>query len=289
MKNIILTGTSSGFGLITAKKLAKKGHTIYATMRNIKTGNAEAAKALSTWAEQENAKIHIIELDVTDDNSVNHAVDDIAARTGGKVDVLINNAGTGFIGINETLSVEQVNQIFQINVIAADRMIKAVLPFMHQQKRGLIVTISSVSARQHIPVMGVYSASKAAIDALSVSYYYELKSSGIDVVIIQPGAYQTTDIVTKQMKPANPELAGFYDKNIIAYEKSVFGYFEPTKSSRDPAEVAEVISDIIDTPQGERNLWTLIGNGPLEKAINQINSDIKQLTDSILTARGVAV
>lgn len=287
MKNVILTGTSSGFGLLTAKTLAKKGHVVFATMRNVKTKNADAAEALKKWAEEENVTVHVVELDVTDDKSVKDAIETIAEKTNGAIDVLINNAGSAFIGLNETLSADQTNQIFQINVIAADRMIKAVLPVMHKRKDGLIITISSVASRQHTPVMGAYAASKAAIDALSVSYYYELKSSGIDVAIVQPGAYQTTDIVSKQAVPANPSAADQYGDDMINYTKAVFKYFEPTEASRDPQEVADVIADLIVTPKRERKLWSLIGAGPLTGTIDNINSSIHQLIETILGARHV--
>jgi len=287
MKNIILTGTSSGFGLLTAKTLAKKGHKVFATMRNVQTRNAGAAEALLKWAAAEKVLIEIVELDVMDDASVKIAVENIAAKTNGTIDVLINNAGTGFIGLNETLSAEQTNQIFQINVIAADRMIKAVLPYMRDKRDGLLVTISSVTARQYIPVMGVYAASKAAIDALSVSYHYELKSSGVDVAIIQPGAYQTTDIVSKQMIPAHASVADSYGEDMKNYAKAVFQYFEPTPASPDPQEVAEVIADLIETPKGERNLWSIVGAGQLTETFSNINTSLKQVLDMILAARGV--
>jgi len=287
MANIILTGTSSGFGLLTAKTLAQKGHTVFATMRNVQTKNAEAAKALTNWGLNEGAKIIIVEVDVSSDESAKNALENIALQTGGKIDVLINNAGTGYIGLNETLSSEQTNQIFQINVIAADRMIKAVLPYMRKRKSGLIINISSVTSRQNIPVMGVYSASKAAIDALSVSYHYELKSSGIDVSIIQPGAYQATDIVSKQMIPDNPDVVNQYGEDMINYTKAVFQYFEPTEESRNPQEVADLIAEIIETPKGERALTNLIGAGPLGEAISDINNSIQNLVETILAARGV--
>ena len=287
MANIILTGTSSGFGLLTAKILAKKGHNVFATMRNVQTKNSAAAQSLKDWAITEGVKIQIIEADVTDDHSVKAALENITSQTSDIIDVLINNAGTGYIGLNETLSAKQVDQIFQINVIAADRMIKAVLPFMHRNKSGLIINISSVTSRQNIPVMGVYSASKAAIDALSVSYYYELKSSGIDVAIIQPGAYQSTDIVSKQMIPDNPDAIKQYGEDMINYTNAVFQYFEPTSSSRDPGEVAHLIAEIIETPSEKRALTNVIGAGPLGEVITSINNSIQNLVETILNARGV--
>ncbi|GAA4313581.1 SDR family oxidoreductase [Mucilaginibacter gynuensis] len=284
MKTIILTGSNSGFGLLTVQTLAKQGHKVYATMRNVTTKNAEAAKDLSQWAADNNVQIKIIELDVNDDASVEKAMAEIAADAGGKIDVLINNAGTGFIGLNESLSPAQTNQIFQINVLAADRMIKGALPYMHLQKDGLILTISSVGARQPMPVMGVYAATKAAIDNLSASYYYELRSAGIDVAIVQPGVYPATDIVAKQLVPAKPNVEQYYGEDILNFQKGVFKAFIPNENSPSPQEVADLIASIIDTPKGSRKLWNIVGGGPLAAHVDNINQATGQLVETILGA-----
>jgi NAD(P)-dependent dehydrogenase (short-subunit alcohol dehydrogenase family) len=286
MENIIVTGASSGFGLITVKTLAMKGHKVFAAMRNLKTKNAVSAASLMEWASANNKNVDVVELDVTNDESVKNAIEFIAGKTNGIIDVLVNNAGSAYIGLNETLSASQTNHIFQVNVIAVDRMIKAVLPYMHQQKNGLLVTLSSVAARQATPVMGIYAASKAAVDALSVSYSYELKSAGIDVAIIQPGAYQTTDIIANQMAPENAAAEVNYGADMIGYKNGVLKYFQPTDSSRDPGEVARVIASLISMPKGERPLWTLAGAGVLTEVINNINSISKQLVDDLVNARG---
>jgi NAD(P)-dependent dehydrogenase (short-subunit alcohol dehydrogenase family) len=203
MKNIILTGSSSGFGLLTAQTLAKQGHTVFATMRNVNTTNAVVAQQIQQWAVNNNADIQVVELDVTSDTSIKTAIAKIATKANRKIDVLINNAGIAAIGLNESFSPDQVNQIFQVNVIGSDRLIKAVLPFMHQQKSGLLIQISSGLARLHLPHMGAYVAAKAAIDALSETYHYELRSSDIDSIVVQPGGYPTTDIINKQLTPDN--------------------------------------------------------------------------------------
>jgi len=286
MKNIILTGSSSGFGLLTAQKLAGQGHHVFATMRNINTSNIHNAANIKEWAAANNLQIAVVELDVTSDASVKRAVEEIAAATGGKIDVLINNAGSAFIGINETLSAEQTNQMFQINVIGVDRMIKAVLPYMHKQKSGLLVTLSSIVSRQPIPVMGIYGASKAAVDALTVSYHYELKPLGIDAVNLQPGAYPSTDIVSKQPVPANPDAEANYSDGIIAYKNGLLKYFEPNESSPNSTEVADAIAKLVNTPAGERSLWTIVGGGPLQPYFEQINQTSKTIVDTILSRGG---
>src|ERR1700754_4414716 len=112
MKNIILTGSSSGFGFLAAKTLAAAGHRVFATMRNVNGSNKAIANELTDWAGANNAQIDIIELDVASNESAQKAVSEIVEKTRGVVDVLINNAGLSFLGIGETLSMEQVDQIY---------------------------------------------------------------------------------------------------------------------------------------------------------------------------------
>jgi NAD(P)-dependent dehydrogenase (short-subunit alcohol dehydrogenase family) len=283
MKKILLTGSSSGFGFLAAKTLAAKGHTVYATMRNINGSNASNARALRDWAKTSDAKLEVVELDVTSDASAQAAIKTILASSGGTIDVLINNAGISFIGLSETLTTEQSNQLFQVNTIGTDRMIRAVLPTMHKQGSGLIINVSSVQARQMIPTFTVYNATKAAVDALSVGYYYELRSSGIDVAIIQPGGYPTTDIVTKGIQPANPGAEKFYGADMIKVKNSLNHYFTPTETSPSPQPVADKMLELVDAKQGERALWSLVGAGPLEAYIDQINQTTKTIGDLLVS------
>lgn len=286
MKKVILTGSSSGFGLLTVKTLAAKGYSVYATMRNVNGSNATVAGEIRQWAAANKAAVQVVELDVTSDASVKKAVEEIAAHAGGHIDALINNAGISFIGVNESLSTAQADQIFQINVLGVDRVIKAVLPYMHQQKNGLIVTVSSVQARQVTPLLSTYNASKAAVDALMVGYYYELKSAGIEVAIVQPGGYPTTDIVSKGLVAANPAVEAHYGANIHAMKAGLIHYFTPTETSPNPQEVADVFLQLLETPQGERPLWSLVGAGPFAETISHINQSTKQLVEGLNAAFG---
>jgi len=283
MKKVLLTGSSSGFGLLAAKTLAAKGHAVYATMRNINGANAKNAQYLRDWAKTNNAKIEVVELDVTSDTSTHAAIKTILANSGGAIDVLINNAGISFIGISETLTTEQSNQLFQVNTIGTERLVRAVLPTMHKQGSGLIINVSSVQARQMTPILTVYNATKAAVDALSVGYYYELRSSGIDVAIIQPGGYPTTDIITKGIQPANPEAEKFYGADMIKVKNSLNYYFTPKETSPNPQPVADKMLELVDAKQGERPLWSLVGAGPLEGYIDQINQTTKTIADILVS------
>lgn len=282
MKNIILTGSSSGFGLHAAKKLAAQGHHVYATMRNIRTSNAGPAQELKKWAADNNAFIEVVELDVTSEISVKQAIMHITKSSGGNIDVLVNNAGLYYIGITEALTVEQTEQLFQVNVLGADRMIKAVLPFMHQQRDGLIINITSIQARNWVPVVTAYNATKAALDALSVGYHYELKGVGIDLVTIQPGIYETTDIVSKSLQPGNPSAEANYGDDMIRLKGIIRGLFDPREDSTDPGEIADAILALMGMPKGERPLWTIVGF-PLASVLDEINQSIRNLVEGMLS------
>jgi NAD(P)-dependent dehydrogenase (short-subunit alcohol dehydrogenase family) len=279
MKKIILTGSSSGFGLTAVKTLASKGHTVYATMRNVNGANAAVAKALKDWAAAQQAKVEVIELDVTNTTSVNRAVAEIAQLSGGVIDVLINNAGISYIGMGEALSIEQTEMLYQVNTIGPERTMKAVLPYMHQQQKGLIINVTSVQSRQYFPVLSTYNGTKAALDAVTMGYHYELKSAGIDVVGIQPGAYQTTDITTKGLIAANAAVEAKYGKDVLDFKRAVLRYFEPTPESPDPQEVADVMLKLVELPGGQRPVLTVVGGGANAERIEMLNETMKQIVE----------
>jgi NAD(P)-dependent dehydrogenase (short-subunit alcohol dehydrogenase family) len=279
MKKIILTGSSSGFGLQAVKTLAANGHTIYATMRNINGSNATIAKELTQWATDNNADINLVELDVTSNESVKNAIAEISEKSGGIIDVLINNAGVSFIGTGESLTIEQTDYMYQVNTIGPERLMKAVIPYMREQKEGLIINITSVQSRNLIPSLSTYNGTKAALDAVSVGYHYELKSSGIDVITIQPGGYQTTDITTKAIKAGNEQVDQYYGADVMIFKKALEQYFVPTQESRDPQEVADAMAELVELPLGTRPLWTIVGGGPQTENFDKINKIIKEVVE----------
>ena len=287
MKKIILTGSSSGFGQLTAKVLASKGNQVFATMRNVKGKNSVAAQELITWGRENNTEIHVVELDVASDTSVTNAIKEITAISNDQIDVVINNAGVGYLGVAESLTSAQTEQMFQVNVIGADRVIKAALPYMHQQKKGLIINVTSVQARSHMPLFGTYAATKAALDALSVGYYYELQTAGIDVSIIQPGAYPTTDILSNGLIAGKPEVQLFYGERLERLKNTVVQYLVPGPNSPDPREVADAMAHLIDLPIGERPLWVMVGADGHEKEIGHINEATQALVEVYLRDFGV--
>lgn len=286
MKKIIVTGSASGFGLLTVQTLARKGHTVYATMRNVETKNAEAAKSLNAWAKENNADVRIVELDITNDASVQTAISYIAEEAG-QIDVVINNAGLMIWGLSETLSTSQVEQVFQVNVFGSDRVNKAVLPYMHQQNSGLLIHLSSGLSRLHLPYMGAYSAAKAAIDILAETLQYELRETGIDSVVVQPGAYPTTDLFNKLVPADNPDAAQNYGAFGLTIEQGIGYLFTPTPQSPDPIEVAHLIAGLVDQSKGERKVWSAIGLGGGQPTVEGINSTTEQLSLHVQGALGI--
>jgi len=283
MKQIILTGSSSGFGLLAAKTLASKGHKVYATMRNVSTSNAAIANQLKEWAQQQQVQLEVVEMDVASTPSVKKAVDEIAKRSGGKIDVLINNAGLAFIGFNESLTIEQTEQMYQVNTIGPERVMKAVLPYMHAQKEGLVINVTSVLSRLLLPSVSTYNGTKAALDAVTLGYHYELKSAGIDVVSIQPGAYQTTDLTAKGMVGANSEAEKNYAPDAIDFRRALTAYFEPTPQSGNPQEVADAMLHLVEQPKGQRALWTVVGGGANTEAVQTLNHTLQGMTEGVVT------
>lgn len=289
MKNVIITGANSGFGKLTAEKLASEGFKVFATMRGKDSKNKAAAKTLKDWALSKGFALEIVELDVTDNNSVSNAINFIAKQCNGKIDVLVNNAGINSMGVNEAFTDKNVEDIFQINVFGSHRLIKSVLPFMRKQSEGLIIQISSVVAKNPLPYAGVYSSSKAAIDALALTYAYELRPLGIDVVILQPGAFPT-EIVAKSLQPTDGAVFAEYGETALMLPgfMKTFGEMMQPDVAGNPQEIADTIFDVVKTPNGKRKTWKVIDKfyDATEK-IGKINSTVSEVGKGFLTTTGL--
>lgn len=181
----IVTGSSSGIGLDTSITLAQNGFLTYATMRNLDKGSI-----IETAAEKEKIPIRVVELDVTDDRSVNDAIQRIISEIG-KIDVLVNNAGYGLVGAFEDLSMEEIKSQYETNVFGLMRVTQKVLPIMRNQESGIIVNVSSGAGIFGYPGGSAYVSTKFAVEGLTESISYELESFGIKVVLIEPGFIRT--------------------------------------------------------------------------------------------------
>jgi len=178
-KAVLITGCSTGIGRATALRLARAGHTVYASARR-----AESIGDL----EREGCRV--LALDVCDEPSMRAAVDEVERREGA-VRALVNNAGYGSEGPLEEVPMEEIRRQFETNVFGLIRMTQLVLPGMRRQGSGRIVNLSSMGGRMTLPGGGVYHATKYAVEALSDALRFEVRGFGIDVVVIEPGAIKT--------------------------------------------------------------------------------------------------
>ena len=277
-KVILVTGSSSGFGRLTVETLARQGHQVYASMRDINGRNAEASDQIWELAERENLAINLVELDVTDDVSVDEAVSEVINRSG-RVDVLVNNAGLGYMGPTETFTLDQIQQQFDTNFFGVARMNRAVLPYMRGQGSGLLMHVSSIAGRLTMPFMGIYSASKFAVESLAEAYRYELSSLGIDSVIVEPGAFPTS-IFAKIGQPADhSRLAEYGDLAKIPQQMGAgFEEMFSGDTAPDPQEVADAIAKLVATPTGRRPLRTLVGqDAQAATALNQVAEQAQEV------------
>lgn len=231
----IVTGASSGFGLLTTLALARKGFKVVATMRNPEKSHELLNEAAKQNLEQ---KIMIHELDVTSETSISrlHPLLESLSR----VDVLVNNAGYAAGGFVEELPIEEYRKQFETNVFGVIAVTKAVLPFMRSQRQGKIINVSSISGIVAFPGLSPYVTSKYALEGWSESLRLEMKPFGVDVVLVEPGSYKTNIWTSGKQVTSSAVKSPYY-----TMMKSLENYIESgTEQYRDPQEVAEKIAQI---------------------------------------------
>jgi NAD(P)-dependent dehydrogenase (short-subunit alcohol dehydrogenase family) len=241
-KIAVVTGSSSGIGLLAAIELAGDGYRVVATMRDLgRSGQLEEAVQKAGLRE----RIDLRQLDVTDFEAIPEVVDGIV-RDHGRIDVLVNNAGFSSAGFVEDTQLYELRQQMETNFFGAVAMTKAVLSIMRQQRSGHIIQITSISGRAAAPMVSSYSASKFALEGWSESLRIELHSLGIRVVLVEPGAYDT-DIWERNLKVGKQAL----DPRSPNKERSQrFAAFIKGRASkrRDAREVARMILRVANHP-----------------------------------------
>jgi NAD(P)-dependent dehydrogenase (short-subunit alcohol dehydrogenase family) len=275
MKNIIITGSSNGFGLKAAKDFADKGNKVFATMRNPNGKNANAKADL----ESHSTNIKVVDMDVTDEASVKEAMATILAEAG-SVDVLINNAGIMYLGITEAFSVEQAKFQMETNYFGAIRVMQAVLPSMRKAGSGLIINTSSLVGRMSPPFFGTYTATKHALEGYTQALRYEVSPFGVDVVMVEPGPFGTGLLASGQA-PANSEVLETYGELAgvpIAMGEN-FAQMLQSEDAPDPQWVVDAYLKLAELPFGSRPTRTVVG---ITWGVDEINQLTQPIQDRVL-------
>ena len=242
-KVAIVTGSSSGIGLESALLLARNGYITYATMRS-----PEKDTSIKTAVQKEGLPIRVVQLDVTDDNSVKNAIDHIISEAG-RIDVLVNNAGYSLGGALEDLSMEEIKSQYETNLFGLIRVTQTVLPTMRKQRSGRILNISSGAGIFGYPGGSAYVSTKFAVEGLSESIAYELEPFGIKVILIEPGFIKTNFVMVVAKKAQDP--ASPYSELMQRITASAS---ELAKSASNADLVANVILDAAFEPKSSSSI-----------------------------------
>ncbi len=286
---VLITGTSSGFGRRTAQTLAERGHHVFASMRGMDGKNAEAAEVMRTWAAAENARLEVVDLDITAQTTIDRAIEQVLASAG-RIDVVVNNAATATMGLLEAFSIDEVRASFDTVAFGALRVDKAALPTMRRQGSGLLIHVSSTGGRI-IPVREPVARSQAALEAFAEEFAFELLSFGIESVIVEPGGFLTEGLVSGAMVsfPADQGVTAQYGDMATRPQEMFEGFGDAFTGpdAPDPQQVADAIADLIDLPAGERPLRTVVGT-LMTAGVRELNEQYDKSRNNMFTSISLA-
>lgn len=227
-KVILITGASSGIGYDTAERLAKQGHKVYG-----------AARRMDKMSPLKDLGVIPIQMDVTDDASMVAGVNAVL-QAEGRIDVLVNNAGYGYFGAIENVSMEEARRQIEVNVFGLGRLTQLVIPHMRQQGSGRIVNIASIAGKLAIYFGGWYHVSKFAVEGFSDALRMEMKPFGIDVVVIEPGAIRTDWGIIAAEHLAESSRGTVYEEASMN-EAKIMKYGYSSKLLSPPSVIAKAI------------------------------------------------
>jgi NAD(P)-dependent dehydrogenase (short-subunit alcohol dehydrogenase family) len=286
---ILITGASSGFGALTARRLAEAGHIVYASMRDTAGRNAKQVAAARQFAAEKNVDLRTAELDVTSQVSADIAVQQILAEAK-TLDVVIHNAGHMVYGPAEAFTPEQLAELYDVNVLSTQRVNRAVLPVLRNRGQGLLVWVSSSSTRGGTPpYLAPYFAAKAGMDAMAVSYAGELARWNIETTIIVPGAYTSgTNHFANAGHPLDQARLEEYGNGPTATLAAdiMKGFANTAVPGADVIEVADAIVRVVNTPFGKRPFRVHID--PADDGAEVVNGVADRVRREFLRNMGLA-
>jgi NAD(P)-dependent dehydrogenase (short-subunit alcohol dehydrogenase family) len=286
-KVVVVTGASSGFGNLTVLELARRGHTVVATMRDVEGRNAKVRKDLIDAAKAEGHVLQVLEMDVADEASVNSTIDQIFKQHG-KIDVLVNNAGLMPVGVTEAYTVADIERLFAVNFFGAVRADRAVLPHMRAAGSGLLVHVTSLMGRVDFPFFGTYSASKFALEGLAEAYRYELKGFGIDSVIVEPGPFPS-NLISSSPEPSDQTVLASYGE-VAAIPGQIKAHANDGQDEANPPRpqrVADAIAELVEATE-RRPLRTVVMPEGLDFGVHRLNEAVRPIQNEMLTSFGMS-
>ncbi|TCN41906.1 NADP-dependent 3-hydroxy acid dehydrogenase YdfG [Kribbella orskensis] len=287
-RNVFISGASSGFGLMTSRALADAGHTVFAGIRDIGGRNAEQAAAATEYAKDTGADLRVVELDVTSEESVRRAADDVLSETG-RLDVVVHNVGHMVVGPAEAFTAEQLAELYDTNVLGAHRLNRALLPTLRIQGEGLLVWIGSTSTRGGTPpYLAPYFAAKAALDALAATTALEVARFGIETTIVVPGSFtHGTNHYAHAGRPADADIAAEYEARYPQLMEEIgtrMAALEPADA--DPSRIARIVAGVVGTPAGRRPFR--VHYDPSDDGAVVVNAVADRIRAEFLTRLGLA-
>jgi NAD(P)-dependent dehydrogenase (short-subunit alcohol dehydrogenase family) len=278
---ILVTGASGAFGHLACIQLVENGHQVVGTMRSLQGKNKELANQLKSKG------VALVEMDVTNEQSVNSGVSAALELMGG-LDTVFNNAGVGANGILECFTADDIQKMFDVNVFGVQRLMRAVLPHLRKQGRGTIIHTSSCIGRITTPFLASYSASKYALESLAEGYRAELSGFGIESCIVEPGGMPTA-FMDLMIRPSDTERLKQYGELADLPYTSLNGYVQyiETVAEQRPEKVAEAVVALVETPFGEKPFRTVVDFSGLKQPIESYNKVLNETTNAIYTANGV--
>ena len=221
MKTILITGTSSGYGLETARHFLGRGWRVFATMRSPRRDLLPPSEHL-----------HVLALDVTDAHSIAAAV-----QAAGPIDVLVNNAGIGALGAFEATPMQTTREIFETNTFGTMAVTQAFLPGFRKRRSGVIINVTSSATLAAFPLVAAYTASKTAVEGFTASLAHELLQFNVQVRLIEPGYGPDTRFAQN----GDARMQGLITEPYAAYAQDVFAGFAHVASVTHAADVAEAV------------------------------------------------